>query len=293
MRRLILAFLACQALAAPALADSQDFQLYKLGNPSSLAGTVNPNANNYFRIFANQLGAAITGFNLSPPETLGHSGFNLGFEYAVALIDNDPRYWPTESSSPSSSLLMPTLHLRKGLPFSFEAGVKVSYLQQSRMAAATIELKWALNEGFFYFPDLGVRGYGTHLFGSSDFNLTTAGLDIALGHKFAIGGMLTLTPYFGWNLQYVSCSSAVIDFNPGRTADEANAHPTDNTGIFDSVMIHQNHNNRFYLGLRLISYVFELTAEGSITNTMGVDLADGTTVSQHIYVVGGKVGVDF
>jgi len=295
MRRLtFLAIVVCQVLGGVALADSGDFQLYRLGNPAN-----KEDANAYFRIFANQLGSAISSFNLAPPETLGHSGFNVAFEYAVAKINPDPKFWPTQGQSGSEYLLMPTLHVRKGLPFSIELGTKLTYLQQTRMAAATFEIKWALNEGFTYFPDLGVRGYATHLVGSRDFNLTTAGLDIGLGHQFAIGGMVTLTPYIGWNLLYVGASSGLVDFKPDRPIAESLPTPitTDEngstTGVFSNVQIHQNHNNRFYLGLRLIGYVFELGAEVSLVNTIGIKLADETVVKNQIIVFGGKAGIDF
>jgi len=287
MSRLTLAaFVACNLVAATALADSGDFQLYKLGNPSTVAES---NAN--FRIFANELAAAISSFNGAPPETLGHSGFNIAFEYQVAQVDNNANYWPT-SSSDSKYLMMPSLHVRKGLGFSIELGSRVSYLQTTRMAAATVELKWALNEGFTYFPDLGVRGYGTHLFGSRDFSLTTAGLDVGLGHQFAIGGMLTLTPYAGWNMQYVAATSNVIDFRPDRALADAITNPTDDTSVFTTVQMHQNYNHRIYLGLRFISYVFELGIEGSVI----LQRTDGATkqlVMPQIFVFGGKVGIDF
>jgi len=289
MSRLTLAaFVACQLLAATALADSGDFQLYKLGHPASA-----PTANANFRIFANQLAAAISSFNGAPPETLGHSAFNIAFEYQVAQVDNTAAYWPTSGSN-SKYLLMPSLHVRKGLGFSVELGSRVSYLQASRMAAATVELKWSLNEGFKYFPDLGVRGYGTHLFGTRDFSLTTAGLDIGLGHQFAVGGMVTLTPYAGWNLQYVATTSSVIDFRPDRPLAEAVQDPTADTSVFSSVQMHQNYNNRIYLGLRFISYVFEVALEGSVV-LQRMDKSTGAPVliTPQVFVFGGKVGIDF
>jgi len=289
MRRLTcLAFLATFLASASAHAEPQDFQLYKLGNPATEA-----NANANFRLFASQLGAALCSYNLEPPETLGHSGFNIAFEYAIATINNAPSVWPTVQGAPPSTLLMPTLHLRKGLPFSVEIGAKVSYLQETRMAAGTVEVKWALNEGFFYFPDLGIRGHGTHLVGSRDFSLTIAGLDIGLGHQFAIGGMLTLTPYAGFDMQWVYASSGVIDFNPGRSLSDSQTNPTDQTGVFDTVQIHQNYNLRGYFGVRLISYVFEFAAEASIVDTAKITMADGTQAHEEIWVFGAKVGLDF
>ncbi len=284
-RPTLLAFVACQLLAASALADAGDFQVYRLGNPSSVG-----DANANFRILSNQLAAAISSFNGAPPETLGHSGFNIAFEYQVAQVDNNRRYWPTVGES-TPYLLMPSLHVRKGLGFSVEIGTRISYLQSTRMAAATVELKWALNEGFKYFPDLGVRGYGTHLFGSRDFNLTTAGLDVGIGHQFGIGGMVTLTPYAGWNLQFNACTSAVVDFRPDRPLAEAVTDPTTDTNVFQTVSMPQNMNHRIYLGLRLISYVFEVAAEGSVV--LQSKDSTGTIYMPQIFVFGGKVGLDF
>lgn len=272
------------ALALPtgALADPQDFQLYKLGNPAT-----NPDANRNFQTFANQLGVGLSSFNLAPPETLGHSGFNFAFEYAVVNVDPRAEIWPTQGTTPGNLLLLPSAHIRKGLPFSFELGARVSYLQHSRMTAATIEGKWALHEGkalHWAVPDLAVRGYGTHLIGARDFNLTTAGLDFGLGYQFAIGGMLTLTPYAGYNLVTVGAHSNVIDFDPARELADAQTRPTENTGVFEPVRIFENNHNRFYGGLRFIGYVFELGAEFSYVAVPG---------TKGITTFAGKVGIDF
>lgn len=271
------------ALPSGALADPQDFQLYKLGNPLR-----DPNSNANFRTFANQLGVGLSSFNLAPPETLGHSGFNFAFEFAVVNVDARPEIWPRQTpGTPTDLLLLPTAHIRKGLPFSFEVGTKVSYLQFSRMAAATIEGKWALHEGKALHkavPDLAVRGYGTHLIGARDFNLTTAGLDFGIGYQVAVGGMLTLTPYAGYNLIYVNATSNVIDFDPARELADAQFNPTENTGVFEPVRMFENHHNRFYGGLRFISYVFEIGAEFSYVAVPGTN---------GITTFAGKLGLDF
>jgi hypothetical protein len=245
MRRLLcgLVVVACNALALPVFAEAQDFQLYKLGAPGS-------GGNESFRTFANQLGVAVSSFNLSPPETLGHSAFNFAFEYMMAKVDTDAAVWPTAGNPPSDLLLMPTVHIRKGLPFSFEAGARISYLQFSRMTTASAELKWALNEGLKYFPDLGVRGHATRMLGARDFGLTTAGIDIGIGKQVAIGGMLTLTPYAGWNMVFVDASSRIVDFNPARSLESEQTDPLTDLDAFDHVKMSNNHSNRFYGGLR-------------------------------------------
>lgn len=280
MRRfpLLLALVAVTAMPSAVFGSAQDFQISQLKTKDN--GPDNQN----FRIFANQLGAAISSFNFAPPETLGQSGFNFAFEYAVVQVDTAKTIWPTEAATPPGLLLMPTLHMRKGLPFSFEVGTKVSYLQSSQMVAATIEAKWALNEGFFYFPDLGVRGYGTHLVGTRDFSLTTAGVDVGIGHPFAILGTATLTPYVGWNLQYVTASSQIVAFS----ASTKSAIPTTGeASAFSTVPFHDNHNNRFYLGLRWISYIVEVAGEASVTKT------SSAAGAKQIVMLGGKVGLDF
>ena len=264
-------------VCADGRADSQDFQLYKIGVPSD--------HNDDFRIFANQLGVAITSTDFSPPETLGHSGFNVAIGYAVAKIgDTREQVWPKAGGNPSDALLMPTVVVRKGLPFSFELGARFAYLTYSRMAAATLEVKWALNEGLLYLPDLGVRGHGTRLVGARDFGLTTAGVDVGLGKQFAIGGMVTLTPYAGWDLIFVSCTSNVIDFAPDRPLDKAQNTPAETTGAFAPVLMSQNHSSRFYAGLRFIASVLELGAEASVTQTYA---------TKQILVLAAKVGLDF
>ncbi|HCF62079.1 MAG TPA: hypothetical protein DFS52_29305 [Myxococcales bacterium] len=286
MRRLLsgMAFLASHLVAFTVFASSGDFQLYQLGNPS-----VVPEANENFRIFANQLGAAVSSFNLSPPETLGHSAFNFAFEYSAVSVDTSAAVWPREGAAqgrkpPVDLLLIPALHVRKGLPFSFEVGTRVSYLQFSRMTAATVELKWALNEGFFYFPDLGVRGFATRMLGTRDFGLTTAGFDIGLGKQFALGGMLTLTPYAGWNPLFVDMTSRIIDFAPARTLEQAQTQPLADTDAFTHVALLSNRSNRFYFGLRLIGYVVEVGAEVSYTKTYG---------DREVLAFSGKLGLDF
>ena len=190
----------CASLApVVAHADNQDFSLYKLGNPCSngacKAGQ-DPYAQLRFNTLMNQLGVAIVNWNLEPAETTGFSGFNFGFEYPVSVI-NDKRQingiydWSYAGNNTYGSLQMPGFHVRKGLPFSFEAGVRVNYIEQSNMVATMVEVKWALNEGFLYLPDLGVRGFGTQLLGAREFNLTVAGFDISVGHQFPVAGMFT------------------------------------------------------------------------------------------------------
>lgn len=266
-----LSLLLAALISTTALADAYDFRIYQLGNPQDGRTGATPAANAAFRAFSRRLAAAMTSSNLMPPETLGHSAFALSAELSVvdlggALAANQ---FPT-TQPVSGALLLPGFHIRKGLPWSFELGMRAAWFEKSRMGLGTLELKWALNEGFTYLPDIGVRASITKILNSRDFDVTAGGFDLGIGKQFAIAGMCTLTPYFGWNLTFVGASSNSVDFNPGRSladADQPGAQFSDYY-VFDSVLAASNTNNRFYGGLRFIAGVVMIGFEFSYT-TMG------------------------
>ncbi len=305
MRSLQAIAVAVVSCSAAALADPNDIQLYKLGNPIDASG--NPTAGNpNFRAFTRGLGVALSSANLMPPETLGHAGFSVAAEVSiVSLATQEPGGGPCQAARAecfmfptqkdfTTPLLLPSVHVRKGLPFSFELGSRISWVEKSRMVAVTGELKWALNEGFTYLPDVGVRASVTRLVNGRDFELTTGGVDLGVGKQFAIGGMITFTPYVGWNLLFVGASSATVDFNPGRTQQAATSSSTaqldsKEAGPFDAVGFFANRNNRFYGGLRFIGGVMQLMAEFSYTIP---DTAGGFE-GPSILAINFGVGLDF
>ncbi len=276
------------AAAATASADPYDFKLYKLGNPVMGGTNFRASANGNFRVFARQLAAAMSTATLMPPETLGHAGFAFSAEVAVVQIGEDASgaggiTFPTQRAEQcqatemcegtgykngmSSPVLIPSVHIRKGLPYSFELGGRLGWLEKSRMFIGTLELKWAVNEGFTYLPDISVGGRISKLINSRDFDVTTGGLEVSVGKQFALGGMVTLTPYGGWNLMFVGASSNPIDFDPNRSLAQAET-PADqfrDIYVFDSVQAASNTHNRFYGGLRFVASPFMLGAEFSYT----------------------------
>ena len=249
-----------------AFADAYDFRIYQLGNPKEggAGGTVAANAN--FRAFARRLGAAMTSTNLAPPETLGHSAFAISAELSVVDFGKAIERTDMPTLQPiNGAVLLPSIHIRKGLPWSFELGVRAAWWEKSRMGIGTLELKWAINEGFTYLPDIGVRGYVTKILNSRDFDVTAGGLDLGIGKQFAVAGMVTLTPYFGWNLTFVGASSGNVDFNPSRSLATADTDQFKDYDVFKPVLAANNTNNRFYGGFRFIAGVVMLGFEFSYT----------------------------
>ncbi len=289
-RGMALAVLVC---GSAAYADRNDIRITNLGNPSSVAspgsttGSVgyNPEANGDFRAFARTFAAVMTSANLMPPETLGHAGFSLNAELSVIGLPTPGREdgqvtIPTEGT-PTNPLLLPSVHVRKGLPFSFELGARVGWIDRSDMFTATGELKWAVNEGFTWLPDIAVRAHVTRLMGNKDFDLTAAGLDFGVGKQFPLGGMVTLTPYGGLDLTGVAASTDTLDFNQSRARDpivrDSNYPGLDNTGVYQEVKLMENINSRLYGGVRFIGGALQLGAEVSLSNQGFIEVANTQT----------------
>jgi len=263
---------------AAAYADANDLEITKLGNPATSA------ANADFRAFARTFGSAMSSVNLMPPETLGHAAFSFTAELSVIQLPPlESVRLPTQREQ-SDTLLLPSVHVRKGLPFSLELGARVGWVDKSRQFAATGELKYAVNEGFTYLPDIAVRAHVTRLMGNRDFDLTSAGLDFGVGKQFPLGGMVTLTPYGGLDFVAVAASTDVLDFNPTRDVNST-LDPSDRyaglqgTGVYEEVRPMENINQRLYGGARFITGALQLGVELSLTRAGSFEYTDPTTNS--------------
>jgi hypothetical protein len=256
--------------AAAAHADPNDLRIYKLGNPNTEAS-----ANGDFEAFARTFGAAISSVNLMPPETLGHAGFSVNGELSVVRLSSATPL-PTEGRSPGT-LLLPSIHVRKGLPFSIELGARSTWVEKSGMAAFTGELKVAITEGFTYLPDVGARLHATRLVGNRDFGLTTGGLDVGVGKQFPIGGMVTLTPYGGLDLLGVAASARDVNFRPDRPYEDTLGRDAAlaDTASFEPIGLTDHLMTRLYGGARFIGGVLQLGAEISITRVGNVPTGAG------------------
>lgn len=213
-----------------------------------------------------ELGQITAPVFLAPAETLGLNGFAFELEGTVAPISSDQGFWRNAAEggvelNTNEIIFLPRLHLRKGLPFSFEVGSQLSYLPESELFMLGAELKWAFNEGFYYVPDFAVRFSINHTIGTKDFELSTGGADISISKAFGIFGMLSLTPYAGYNLLFIHASShVVLARNPDTTAAEPFL-----AKVFGQVSWKDNLYHRLFFGLRLTTYIFQIAGEGEIT----------------------------
>jgi hypothetical protein len=135
------------------------------------------------------------------------------------------------------------------------------------MFALGAEVKWAINEGFYYLPDFAVRVSINHLLGSKDFELSTGGWDLSLSKAFGIAGMFSLTPYAGYNMLFVHASSHVV-------LDAASGQPDPNQNmvsqVFSEVSWKDNMQHRVFVGCRLKTHIFQITAEGIYSKSVSL-----------------------
>lgn len=159
---------------------------------------------------------------LSPASTLGYSGFYLGIETSVMGIPsggkdafngsnyNDSR-WRIGTANRDNSvpppMFFPTIHVRKGLPWSIEVGSSISYLAKSELVALGGEIKWSLFEGYSKgflgaLPDVAVRGAVNRIIGQTDVDMTSVGADASISYPFGIAGAISIEPYAGYQYMW-------------------------------------------------------------------------------------------
>ncbi len=286
MRCLVCVLAAVLALAAApaARAEPLDFDLARIGPPTeqawaemlgttSSAATFASESRQRFAVLSTEMALALSSAVLHPASTTGHSGFDFDLEVATVAVHPDTigavppaggavpsagftnRVWPSDTQP--SQLYLPSIHVRKALPFSLEFGGRMIYLSQSSYFAAQGEAKWALNEGFDYVPDVAVRVAYTGLFGQKDWNLGATDFDLLLSKRWGLNGVTSVTPYFAGRFTYVSASSDRIEFAPKRTTDPLDirtqaSFPSFSAGFYRST-----------LGLRFTAYVVSLALEAT------------------------------
>ena len=220
-----LALLAAAVLAAAAAptarAESLDVDLSRLGPPDpqvwttvyflNTGGTLTPadasklasEARQRFAILSTELALALSSAVLQPASTTGYAGFAVDLEVASMPVHSDPvgvatagysnKVWPTDTQP--GALLMPSIHVRKALPFSFEVGGRLIYLPSSNAYAAQGEAQRAVKEGVDWVADVAFRGAYTQLFGVKGWNLSATDLDLMVSRRWAIMGVTSLRPY--------------------------------------------------------------------------------------------------
>ena len=220
-----------------------------------------------FRQFGRDMGQVFAPRVLAPAETLGQAGFAVQMMTSFSSIPNNEDYWSRglEGGTPESVLFTSHLQVRKGLPFSLEVAGNLANLASSQMFAMGADLRWALHEGYAYFPDISVRGSANTITGAPELNLVNASWDLSLSKSFGVAGVMAVTPYAGYQQLHTFASSRVLNSQPQdpRPPQTLARDGRPNLVFAPEAVFEQQHEygNRFFVGSRMKVWFLSFTLE--------------------------------
>lgn len=154
-----------------------------------------------FKLFSEDLGAALGYKAVTPPTPLGLTGFDVGLEVTSTEMKNSA-LWTTATGGGTgkalSSLIVPKLHAFKGLPLGIDVGVVYTSIPTTNIKLVGGELRYAIMEGGLALPAVGIRASMTKLSGVEQLAFGTKGLDVSISKGFAM-----FTPYAGVGAEWV------------------------------------------------------------------------------------------
>lgn len=157
-----------------------------------------------FRAVSEDLGAALSYKPISPAEPLGLTGFDVGLEVTTTDIRANQAWGQGSSGGSISTLVLPKLHVIKGLPLGFDVGAFYSAVPGSNINLWGGELRYALLQGSTISPAVSLRGTYTKLSGVDQLDFDTKGFEASISKGFAM-----LTPYAGIGRVWIDSSPNV------------------------------------------------------------------------------------
>lgn len=146
-----------------------------------------------FETLMTNLAAATHYKSIAPGETLGMLGADVAVELSATDAENELFDLAGGGAADlSDSLLIPRLHMHKGLPFRVDIGGVIGALADTDLTIVGAELRYAIIEGGIATPALALRASASRIQGSTDIDLDNAALELTLSK-----GILIATPYIG------------------------------------------------------------------------------------------------
>ncbi|MCF6323341.1 MAG: hypothetical protein L3J89_03295 [Gammaproteobacteria bacterium] len=143
-----------------------------------------------FNTLVEELGTAVAYNSVAPAESMGITGFDIGV--VIGGVELDSTVWSqvvSDGSAPSS-LIVPKLIVRKGLPFGVDLGVSYVSVPGSNVTIMGGEIRKALLEGSTVMPAISLSLHTASLSGVDDLDISTYGFDVGISKGFAM-----FTPY--------------------------------------------------------------------------------------------------
>lgn len=159
-----------------------------------------------FKLLSEDLGSALSYKPVTPAEPLGITGFDIGVEVTGTDISKSAAALDkaTGSTSGLKTMVVPKLHVAKGLPFGIDVAAFMSSVPTTNIKLVGAELRYAIIGGGVAFPAVAVRAAMTKLSGVDQLAFDTKSLDISISK-----GILMFTPYAGVGQVWVNSKANV------------------------------------------------------------------------------------
>lgn len=145
-----------------------------------------------FREFSENLSAGTHYKAVAPPETLGVLGFDIGLVVSTTDIRGQLFDQASAGGFEGSELIIPRLHVHKGLPFGIDLGASLGIVPDSDASVIGAEARYAIIDGGAVTPAVGLRASYAQVQGLDDFGLKSYALELGISK-----GVLMFTPYAG------------------------------------------------------------------------------------------------
>jgi hypothetical protein len=198
-------------MVTTAYAGSNDFKLERLCGDNCHSET----AIDDFAVLARTYGALVAPMHFQPASTIGQEGFEIGVETKLSFATEDASFWKAiNKNNPGDSLVASSdgkysapdvfstiqVSMRKGLPFSLEIEGVANWLVDSEIFYIGAGLRWAITEGWWFLPDISVRGHVGTIVGAAQISMINVNVDAAMSYTWGLGGIVSITPYAGYSL---------------------------------------------------------------------------------------------
>jgi len=202
-----------------------------------------------FRTVSEDLGAAFSYKPIAPTAALGVTGFDIGLEVTGTDISKSAGALSRAGASGSSmdTLLVPKLHLHKGLPMGIDIAAFIANVPAINANLVGGELRYALIDGGVATPAVGIRGAFTNLSGSNQLSFNTRSVDVSISKGFTL-----FTPYAGIGQVWVNSTPNVAglsneSFTQGKVFVGANL----NMGLVNFTLETDKTGNTMSWGLKM------------------------------------------
>lgn len=154
-------------------------------------GSLGNLAQDEFRRVSADLGAAASYKGVTPATPLGLAGIDIGVGVSSTRVENS-RLFALAGAGSQSDLVVPKVHVHKGLPGGFDLGAFVGGIPDVGGALFGAEARYAFMDDTLTRPAVAVRLSGTTTNDLGGVKVRTGAIDLMVSKRFAVA-----TPYAG------------------------------------------------------------------------------------------------